>query len=239
MTKNGTNLIDVISLSHQCCAAPIKGDLKYSYEDNFIGRPIAGYQDGVRDVCLLAPQAAKMLCKVQNFLVLEHQLSLIVLDAYRPLRAIRDFVKWFDEAPTEHELQRKQIHYPALPKNQLAEHGYIAEGISNHCYGQAVDVCLSDLNSQVELDMGSCFDYFDELSHSTQPENVIGKIPYQNRKNLQVAMEQFGFIVHPKEYWHFDFHIRENLDPFDIIIDETVRGLNVVMNEVSTEGAQR
>jgi D-alanyl-D-alanine dipeptidase len=235
--KNGTNLVDAVSLSQQLCSVPVKGDLKYSYHENFIGRPIAGYQQDIRDICLLAPQAAKMLCKVQNILVSEYQLSLIIFDAYRPLRAIRDFVKWFDEIPTEQEIQRKQIHYPSLLKNELANHGYIAEGISNHCYGQAVDVSLVSLNSHTELDMGTCFDYFGELSHSTQPEHSIGKIPYQNRKCLQVAMEQFGFIVHPKEYWHFDFHIRENLDPFDIVIEEAVRGLGVTINETSVEGA--
>lgn len=236
MTTRDIPLVDVISLSQSLCPVTIQGDLKYAYEDNFIGRAIDGYQYDVRDICLLAPQAAKMLCKVQNFLIEQYQQSLVIFDAYRPLRATRDFVKWFHETPTSKELIRKNIHYPTLEKNQLVTQGYIADGISNHCYGQSVDVSLIDLKTQAEFDMGTCFDFFDSLSHATQSEAAIGAIAFENRTRLKNAMQRYHFNVHPNEYWHFDFEVRENLDPLDIVINEKLRGLGVVITELTEEG---
>lgn len=220
-------LIDVISLSRIKCSTPIEGDLKYSYQDNFIGRPIVGYCEHSRDICLLAPQAAHMLCDVQNYLVEHHHQGLLIFDAYRPLRAVNDFIAWFTHSPTEAEIIRKSLHYPTLTKTDLAPQGYIADKISNHCYGQAVDLTLLDLEAGTELDMGTCFDYFDDLSHSTQDEQRIGTLAYQNRMRLIQAMHMFNFKVHSKEYWHFDYHIRENSEPLDVVINESLRGLGL------------
>src|SRR5579883_386730 len=109
-------LIDVVALSQQHCPIPIMGDLKYSYQENFVGRRIAGYETDQRDICLLAPNAATRLCQVQNFLVHHYRLSLLIFDAYRPLRAVKDFVNWFSLPPTPYELERKAIHFPKLEK---------------------------------------------------------------------------------------------------------------------------
>lgn len=225
-------LVDVISLSQQNCAVPILGDLKYSYDDNFIGRPIEGYEHNLRDICLLAPNAAKMLCNVQNYLVENFQQGLLIFDAYRPLRATQDFVKWFYEEPTPSEIARKAIHYPHLNKNELSHQGYIAEGVSRHCYGQAVDLTLIDLATNTLLDMGACFDFFNELSHASQTAETIGEIAYQNRTRLKDAMHQFNFQVHANEYWHFDYVHQENQEPLDIVITEQLRGLGVVTETI-------
>lgn len=233
MMDNTTPLVDVISLSWQLCSIPIEGDLKYSYDDNFMGRLVDGYDVEATEICLLAPNAARTLCEVQNYLITQHQLGLIILDAYRPIRATKDFYKWFNEPPHETEIHRKMIHYPTVDKNELVTLGYIADGISNHCYGQAVDVTLIDLRTFTELDMGTCFDYFDALSHSTQDEYTIGQLAYQNRMCLINAMQLSHFKVHPKEYWHFDFHIRENQEPLDIIIEPSLKGLGIHLHTES------
>lgn len=227
MPEESIPLVDVIQLSSVQCQKPILGDLKYASDDNFVGRIIDGYHNDARDICLLAPQAAAMVCQAQNYLYQHYNLSLIILDAYRPLRAVRDFVHWFQQPPTHEEVVRKKIHYPDLEKNQLGKEGYIAETVSRHCYGQAVDVVLIDPNNHRELDMGTCFDYFGELSHSTRTEDELGIAVFQNRKILSDVMAKFHFQVHPKEYWHFDFHVREIQEPLDIIITPDLKGLGV------------
>jgi D-alanyl-D-alanine dipeptidase len=224
-------LVDVIQLSKHLCQVPIIGDLKYAYDDNFVGRPIPGYEPNVIDVALLAPEAAHNVCQAQNYLVSQHDLGIVIMDAYRPLRAVKFFSQWFQELPTEQELHRKAIHYPDLAKPELAAQGYIAQNVSRHCFGQAVDMVLISLRRHELVFMGPCFDFFGLTSHSTQTKEDIGELAYQNRTYLINAMQQFGFQVHPKEYWHFDFNIRENQEPLDIEISEQLRGLNVTITD--------
>lgn len=141
--------IDVIGLSKLHCNKPILGDLKYATHENFVGRPIAGYHPSAHDICLLAPQAAQMLCQTQNYLLNEFGYGLIIFDAYRPLRAVTDFAEWFKKAPeTSYELTRKEIHYPCYEKKQLPVLGYVAEKVSRHCFGRAVDLTLVDMNTE-------------------------------------------------------------------------------------------
>ena len=65
-------------------------DLRYSSQDNFLGRPVAGY---LSPVCVFSLPAAEALSKVQLDLKKEG-LKLKVFDTYRPQRAVDDFVRW-------------------------------------------------------------------------------------------------------------------------------------------------
>ena len=109
-----TILVDVIALSRKCCSFPIQGKLAYAGHENFIGRVIDGYFADAVDVCLLARHAAHALCTVQSDLS-RTGLGLYIFDAYRPLRAVKDFAKWY-VAPVSSlfEHQRQMIHYPHL-----------------------------------------------------------------------------------------------------------------------------
>ena len=220
-------LVDVISLSKVRCKQPIQGDLKYATCENFVGRIIAGYSPEARDVCLLTHTAAKMLCKVQDYIVSNYHYSLFILDAYRPLRAVKDWATWFKQLPTDdYELARKKIHYPHLRKDQLAEFGYVADAVSKHCFGATVDLILIDANGQ-ELDMGVCFDFFDELAHPTATVEQIGETAIKNRQLLSAAMQRYGYHAYCKEYWHFDHEKVEASEPMDIAITSDLRGLGV------------
>jgi D-alanyl-D-alanine dipeptidase len=90
--------------------------LAYVGPENFVGRIIDGYSENADDVCLLSTQAASALCDVQNELNQSH-LGLYIFDAYRPLRAVKDFARWY-HAPVENEYERvrQQVHYPHLFK---------------------------------------------------------------------------------------------------------------------------
>ena len=62
-------LVDIHQLSKQRCKLAIQGDLKYATSENFLGRQVAGYSETARDIFLMTPFAAAMLCKVQDYLI--------------------------------------------------------------------------------------------------------------------------------------------------------------------------
>jgi zinc D-Ala-D-Ala dipeptidase len=153
--------------------------------------------------------------------------SIIIYDSLRPLRAGKDFIQWLDKAPVDkYELLRKKLHYPHIDKNKLAKLGYLSVSVSGHCYGNVVDISLVRLEDGTELNMGAIFDYFDEFSHVNASARVIGAEAYENRMLLINGMQQFGFSVYSKEFWHF-VYLKQEVDvPFDLEINETLRGLN-------------
>ncbi len=209
-------LIDVITLSKKICKTPIDCQLAYATPDNFLGRIVEGYHEHIKNICLMAPKAAHALCVVQNSLN-EKNLGLFIFDGYRPLRAVKDFGKWMRQpVESKYELTRKEIHYPHVEKNQLADLGYVADEVSNHCFGDTVDLTLIELYSKKFLDMGACFDYFDEASHTTACAKTIGESAYKNRKILSQAMQDADYQPYEKEYWHFTYCEREISDPLDV-----------------------
>lgn len=211
-------LVNVIKLSETRCRVRIGCNLAYATKENFLGRIVDGYHPEAAEVALVTPKTAQALCEVQNRLN-GMELGLFVFDTYRPLRAVRDFKKFMHEPVSgPYELERKQIHYPHIEKDQFAVLGYIADVVSNHCFGDTVDLSLIDLKTQQLLDMGACFDFFDELSHANVPEERIGKAAFHNRNILTQTMESAGFSPHPKEYWHFSYCEREVVEPLDFEI---------------------
>jgi D-alanyl-D-alanine dipeptidase len=222
-------LVDVIALSEQRCQHPIRGELKYCTKENFVGRPIDGYALSAQDVCLLIRAAAEQLCVVQNNLNIQGY-GLMIYEAYRPARALRDFKNWSQQPPaSDYELERKQIHYPHIEKNQMFELGYIAED-SRHCYGEAVDVVLANLKTGNLVDMGTCFDFMDTLSHVDRTADEIGALAFQHRQTLRAAMEKAGFETYPEEFWHFNFGDladRQIKTPMDIPITINLSGFGL------------
>lgn len=216
--------VDVVALSHKKCAVPIVGRLAYATRENFVGRVVDGYE---ADVSLLTRKTAEALCAVQSVLI-EKGLGLIVLDAYRPLRAVKDFASWYRQPAGDYELERKSLHYPQLEKTDLVRLGYAPETVSRHCFGHAVDVSLIDLQTGQLLNMGSIFDFFGPASHHPEATaEIVGQEAFSNREILKNAMEQQGFVSYPYEYWHYDFHEQEVFDPVDVVITESFAGLNV------------
>jgi zinc D-Ala-D-Ala dipeptidase len=223
-------LIDVIALSKKHCQRPIQANLAYATRENFTARPVNGYTKGLTDLALMTKDAATALCEVQNELLQQHNLGLLIYDSYRPKRAVLDFVAWSKQAVADdeqgrYELERKQIHYPRIKKNQMFELQYVAED-SQHCYGHTVDLVLINEKNQ-ELDLGACFDFMDTLSHITMTAAEIGETALQNRNILSSAMKKHGFLPYPYEFWHFSFHHQMIKEPMDLAITPVLKGLNV------------
>jgi zinc D-Ala-D-Ala dipeptidase len=228
MNKNlEQHLIDVVEWSKIECIEPIQCHLKYATKENFLGRRVEGYNDKAQNIGLVTREVAEQLCKAQNYFIQSHQASIIIYDSLRPLRAVRDFTEWLNQPPTNaYELTRKQLHYPHIDKNQIAILGYISPHVSGHCYGNVVDISLIKLANNSEFNMGAIFDYFDEIAHAVATERQIGQEAFENRQVLIHGMQQFGFKVYAKEFWHFEYQRREVEEPFDLEITPALRGLN-------------
>src|ERR1051326_6848583 len=90
-------------------------DIRYATPNNFIGRPINGYQAGE---CLVKREVGLRLKAVQRELA-KRKLSLKMFDCYRPARASLDMVKWSrDPRDGGHRFN------PAIDKRDLFRLGY-------------------------------------------------------------------------------------------------------------------
>ena len=168
-------------------------EIRYYSTYNFIGDRIDGYEE---PCAILTMEAARALKSVSNEMnVMGYRLK--VFDAYRPAAAVKHFVLWGLE---DTDIRMKPFFYPDLDKEELFMRGYIASR-SSHSRGSTVDLTLFDMRTGKELDMGSPFDYFSEVSH---PDYTgITKEQYENRMLLRTAMLRNGFEPYDCEWWHF------------------------------------
>ena len=168
-------------------------EIRYFSTYNFIGDRIDGYEE---PCALITKEAARALKAASNELVVQGY-RLKVFDAYRPSCAVRSFVLWGIE---DQDTRMKEYFYPDMEKDELFVKGYISKQ-SSHSRGSTVDLTLLDMKSGKELDMGSPFDFFGEISHPDY--KGITKEQYQNRMTLRNAMVRNGFKPFDYEWWHF------------------------------------
>jgi D-alanyl-D-alanine dipeptidase len=168
-------------------------EIRYFSTFNFIGDRIDGYEE---PCALLTREAARALKSVSNEMMVQGY-RLKIFDAYRPAGAVKHFVLWGIE---DQDIRMKAYFYPDLEKQELFEKGYIAK-MSSHSRGSAVDLTLLDMKTGREVDMGSPFDLFSELSHPDY-KGVTGE-QYENRMILQRVMVRNGFQPIDCEWWHF------------------------------------
>jgi D-alanyl-D-alanine dipeptidase len=166
-------------------------DMRYFGTNNFVGARVDGYE---APVCVLTHQAATALAAVQRDLK-PRGLGLKVFDCYRPVRAVRNFVRWARDPDTS----TKAEYYPHVAKGNLFREGYIASR-SGHSRGSTVDLTLVRLEGHEPLDMGTPFDF---LSPQSGQHGKVSAEARANRKILADAMRARGFIPYDKEWWHF------------------------------------
>lgn len=166
-------------------------EMRYAGSNNFVGRPIDGYE---RPVCLLTRQASSALAQVARDLQTQG-LRLKVFDCYRPTLAVAHFLRW---AANIHDTKQKASFYPNLDKRVLLD-GYIASH-SGHSRGSTADLTLVDPTG-AELGMGTPFDFFSPRSWTA--DKHISARALENRVRLAAAMNRRGFKGYSKEWWHF------------------------------------
>lgn len=168
-------------------------EIRYFSTYNFVGDRIDGYEE---PIALITKEAARALKSVSNEMLVKGY-RIKVFDAYRPAVAVKHFIYWAIE---DTDIRMKPYFYPEVEKQDLFELGYIAKE-SSHSRGSAIDLTLIDMNTGKEIDMGSSFDMFSEVSHPDY--RGITDEQYDNRMFLQSAMIRNGFAPIDCEWWHF------------------------------------
>ena len=114
-------------------------DIRYATANNFVGKPLAGYEAGE---CVVKREVGLALKNIQQELA-KQKLSLKMFDCYRPARAVADMVRWSRNGK---ETAAERRYNPAFAKADLFRLGYIA-AYSGHSTGAALDLSLVDLTA--------------------------------------------------------------------------------------------
>jgi zinc D-Ala-D-Ala dipeptidase len=197
----------------------IAQDIRYAGFDNFVGRPLPGYE---APECILHQDAAAALKRVQADIA-PSGLSLKVYDCYRPVRAVHAMAAWANDGRSETTTKR---FFPKLHKSMLFGLGYIASH-SQHSSGNTVDLTLiartgtavaafdprlaygpctapaAARSPDNSVDMGTGFDCFDPASYTAS--TLISAEQRHQRKILLDAMRKQGFRNYFREWWHFSY----------------------------------
>jgi zinc D-Ala-D-Ala dipeptidase len=192
-------------------------DIRYATSNNFVGKPLAGYEAGE---CVVKRDVGVRLKAVQQELA-KQKLSLKMFDCYRPARAVADMVRWSRNGK---ETAAERRYNPAFAKADLFRLGYIA-AYSGHSTGSALDLTLVDLTAdnsasfdskkayadctapvetrvpEGSIDMGTGYDCSDVKANTRS--SAITPEQRKWRNTLVAAMRQQGFVNYFKEWWHF------------------------------------
>ena len=155
----------------------IKLEIRYATSNNFLSTPLY-----TQARAFLQKPAAEALLRAHHALK-KKGYGLLIHDGYRPWYVTKLF---WDATPDD----KKQ--FVANP----------ASG-SKHNRGCAVDLSMYDLKTGKAVEMPSGYDEmtpraFSDYAGGSAKEN-------EHRKILRDAMESEGFVVNPKEWWHFDY----------------------------------
>ena len=170
---------------------PIVVRLRYATTDNFTGAVLPGYEAAK---ALVRPALVAALAEAERTLA-PSGLTLVIWDAYRPVRATLAMVAW-----------AQRTGNGALVGPFIASH-------SEHNLGVAVDVTLARTSDGTELDMGSAFDTFNASAHYP---GVTGAA-LVNRQRLRAVMLAAGFAPYDNEWWHFSRAV-PGATPLDVVI---------------------
>src|SRR5262245_34738239 len=226
----------------------IAQDIRYAGADNFVGRPLPGYEAAE---CILRQDVAAALKRVQTDLAAAG-LALKVYDCYRPTRAVRAMSQWVNDGRSEAATKR---FFPRLPKRSLMRLGYIASR-SQHSTGSTIDLTLikasaapaapfdpaaaygpctgpaAQRSPDNSVDMGTSFDCFDSASHTAS--SAVNAEQRRWRRTLVEAMRKQGFRNYDREWWHFSYAKSGRASPYDFPIRARLRRGAAALNAATT-----
>jgi zinc D-Ala-D-Ala dipeptidase len=190
-------------------------DIRYASSNNFVGRPMHGYD---APECVVKREVALKLKAIQADLA-KRKLSLKMLDCYRPTRATADML-----ARSRDGKDSGRRFNPKFDKRDLFRLGYISP-YSQHSTGAALDLTLVDLTAdnsatfdptktyadcaapvalrapEGSIDMGTGYDCTDLKGHTSS--GAITPEQRHWRQELIAAMRSQGFVNYFREWWHF------------------------------------
>lgn len=171
----------------------IRWDAKYATWDNFIGKPVDGYEVnrivGTYELADALLEAKKLAAELGY--------GLLLWDGYRHQRAVKHFLEWASQPENG---RTKLRFYPNIKRTEMVSKGYVSSK-SSHSRGSAIDLTLYRLDTGDLVEMGTEFDFMDERSHHGSKK--ISEHEAQNRKILRSIMEQSGFEAYRFEWWHY------------------------------------
>src|SRR5438105_1195295 len=192
-------------------------DIRYASANNFVGKPLAGYEAGE---CVVKREVGLALKAIQQELA-RQKLSLKMFDCYRPARAVADMVAWSRDGK---ETVAGRRYNPVFRKQDLFRLGYIAAR-SGHSTGAALDLTLVDLSAdnsvafdpakpyadctapaearapEGSIDMGTGYDCSDVKANTAAASITPAQRRWRN--TLVAAMAKQRFANYSKEWWHF------------------------------------
>ena len=141
-------------------------------------------------------QPAQMLLACQNDF-LQNGYGLVIYDAYRPYSvtlAIRDRFSTF--------LENRSTRFQNQFFKSMGRGAFLAQSVSAHNYGVALDLTIRSMSTGEELHMPSPMHTLDYRSAYTtwQNKNTVGA---ENARWLRTVMTSHGFSVLNSEWWHF------------------------------------
>ena len=172
-----------------------KLDIRYATKNNFLGRPV--YKE---TKAFLQKSVLSDLIKVNKELR-KDSYGLLIFDAYRPWSVTKIF--WDEIEPSK----RKFVADPKVG--------------SIHNRGCAVDLTLYDLKSGKEIKMPSGFDTFNESAYPVYTGGT--KEERTSRDFLTTIMKKYNFMVHPNEWWHYDYKDCMKYPILDLTFEEIVK----------------
>lgn len=168
-------------------------EIRYHSTYNFTGRRVAGY---LQPCALMTREAASALRAASDEFV-ARGFRIKIFDTYRPQTAVNDFIAWARDLS---DVRMKASFYPDVDKAELFSRGYIAAR-STHSRGSTADMTLVEVASGREVDMGSPFDFFGEVSHADYADLESSQLA--SRAMLSEVMQAHGFEPYSEEWWHF------------------------------------
>lgn len=168
-------------------------EIRYFSTYNFVGRRIDSYRV---PVAILTKEAASALKNAADDFRKQGYI-IKIYDAYRPQTAVNHFKSWAQDL---NDVKMKKYFYPNVNKSELFKRGYIASK-SGHSRGSTIDMTLVDMNSGKEIDVGSPFDFFGEISHH-DTQQITAK-QRANRLIIKKTMIANGFKEYSEEWWHY------------------------------------
>jgi zinc D-Ala-D-Ala dipeptidase len=190
-------------------------DIRYASSNNFIGRPMHGYE---APECVVKREVGLKLKAIQAELA-KRKLSLKMFDCYRSTRATADMLAWSRDSKDS-----GRRFNPKFDKRDLFRLGYISS-YSQHSTGAALDLTLVDLTAdnsaafdptktyadctapvvlrapEGSIDMGTGYDCTDPKGHTASGAITVEQRHW--RQELVAAMRSQGFVNYWREWWHF------------------------------------
>lgn len=144
-------------------------------------------------VPLLFPVAVHLYEAQQT--AMERGYTLKVYDAYRPYAVTKDIYALTTEFVTANPIYTELMTEP-VKGVAYKQSNFLAQSVSNHNYGVAVDITLADLKTGKELEMQSSMHELSTLS--------VLSLNNENANILADIMLSNGFRGLNSEWWHFE-----------------------------------